>query len=166
MRRGALLVAVALAAACSDINNHLLEGQQYEPGGACLTAPTVIDDLPGSDPGDNCAPECLLVPAEGGSAVFITTTCPPYPGYPAPERQDAAHDAADPCLAAFTAYYSDAGVCTGLDGAAPEASMDAGRDASDAAMSDATLDAGGEASVETSVEAAADASQGDAAPVD
>ena len=131
---------LSAAAACSSINNHLLEGQQYSAGGACLAAPAVIDDLPGDDPGDNCAPECLVVPARGGGAVFITTTCPPYAGYPPPEMRGAARDAADPCVGAFAAYDSDAGPCASLDGALPEASADAAAP-TDAAHADATLDA-------------------------
>jgi len=83
------------------------------------------------------------VPAEGGPVVFITTTCPPYAGYPPPELQDAAHDAGDPCVAAFAAYYSDAGACTGVDGATPETGTDAAQDAPDGAPPpDATVESG------------------------
>ena len=135
------LLASAGAAACSDIDNHLLEGQQYSPSGACLTPPEVIDDLSGSNPGDNCTPECLTVPQPGGgTAVYITTTCPPYPNYPAPELPDAARDAADPCVGAFSVYFADGGgaVCTSLDGG-----VDAGTDAADGgAKGDATVEAG------------------------
>jgi hypothetical protein len=151
---GALLAA---SVACSDINNHLLEGQQYSPAGACLAAPTVIDDLPGGDPGDNCAPECLRVPAEGGAVVFITTTCPPYAGYPAPELQDAGHDAADPCVGAFAAFYGDASVCTSLDGEAPEASAGASDAARESATTDASAEAAADGGAEAAVESGADA---------
>jgi hypothetical protein len=135
-------VGAAGAAACSDINNHLLEGQQYIAAEKCLTTPAVVDDLPGSDPGDNCAPECVVVPAANGNpqTVFITTTCPPYPGYShpgySPELAGAARDAADPCVGAF-AVYADGAVCTSLDGGAAEAASDGG---GDAARGDAAAD--------------------------
>jgi hypothetical protein len=139
----ATLLAVAGAVACSDIDNHLLTAQEYYPGNNCLTVPEVIDDLTGSDPGDNCAPECLLVPQQGGgNAVFITTECPPYPGYNSVELQDAAKDAADPCVGAFAVYDEDGGapVCTSLD-AEVEASDEADGGKADAAV-DGSADAG------------------------
>jgi hypothetical protein len=147
--RTAALLAVVGAAACSDINNHLLEGQQYYAPGACLSPQEVIDDLPGNDPGDNCTPECLVVPPQGGNpqTVYVTTTCPPYPGYPAPELPDAAKDAADPCVGAFAAFYADAGaICTSFEGGV-EAAVDAAKDAPDG---------GNEAAVEAAVEASGD----------
>lgn len=171
MKRRGLLLAVGFGAAaaacvvaCQDINNHLLEGQQYEPGGACLSAPAVIDDLPGADPGDNCAPECVTVPASPGvpESVIITTTCPPYPHYSPPEAADASRDAADPCTGAFAAYF-DGAVCSSLEGGGPEAASDAARGndaAGDAALDaalDATLDAtldGGASAPEAATDAA------------
>jgi hypothetical protein len=146
--RTAALLALAGAAACSDIDNHLLEGQQYYADGACLSPSEVIDDLNGSDPGDNCAPECLVVPPTGGNpqAVYITTTCPPYPNYTA-ELQDAAKDSADPCVGAFAAFFEDGGdICSSYD-AAVEASSDAG-------------DGGLEAAVEAGADAGVDAPTG------
>lgn len=141
----AVAVLAAVAGACDSINNHLLEGQEYLPAGACLTEPSAIDDLPGSDPGSNCAPECLGVPGEGGPTYFVTTTCPPYPGYPAAEKVDAAHDAADPCVGAFAAYM-DGSLCKLVDGALPEA---APAEASPDVASD-VADGGTEAAVEAS----------------
>jgi hypothetical protein len=131
------------AEACSDINNHLLEGQQYYAPGQCLSPQEVIDDLPGADPGDDCTPECLIVPETSNSpqAVYITTTCPPYTAnYPTAELQDAAKDAADPCVGAFAAYYADGGgdICTSFEGGI-EAGADAAKDA----------DSGRDAPVET-----------------
>jgi hypothetical protein len=152
--RAAALLALVGAAACSGINNHLLEGQQYYAPGACLSPQEVIDDLPGDDPGDNCTPECLVVPPSGGSAqtVYITTTCPPYPNYPAPELQDAAKDAADPCVGAFAAYYADGGaVCTSFEGGVVEAGVDAAKDGGDA-----TVEAAAEAGAEAGPDAAAE----------
>jgi len=142
VRRAAVLLALMGAAACSDINNHLLEGQQYYAPGACLGPSEVIDDLTGGDPGDNCAPECLQVPQQNGQPVYyVTTTCPPYPGYPAPELQSAAKDAGDPCVGAFAAYYGDGGLCTSFEGG-----IEAGTDASDGGVpADATVDGSSEA---------------------
>jgi hypothetical protein len=146
--RWACLLSLVGAAACSDINNHLLEGQEYYAPGECLSPQEVIDDLPGADPGDNCTPECLIVPETSNSptAVYITTTCPPYTAnYPTAELQDAAKDAADPCVGAFAAYYADGGgaICTSFEGGVVEASVDAAKD-------------GGDATVEAAAEAAAD----------
>jgi hypothetical protein len=144
--RVAAVVALMGAAACSDINNHLLEGQQYYAPGECLGPQEVIDDLNGSDPGDNCTPECIEVPqASGGPVYYITTTCPPYPGYPPPELQDAAKDAADPCVGAFAAYYGDAAICESFEGG-----IEAGPDASDGGVhSDATVEASVDATADT-----------------
>jgi hypothetical protein len=143
------IAAVAGAVACSDINNHLLEGQQYIASGACLTPQSVIDDLPGSDPGDDCPPECVTAPMQGGgTAVFITTTCPPYPGYSV-ELPDAGHGAGDPCVGAFAAYEAGT-ICSSLDGGL-EAASEAGADAG--AHPEAAVDAGVEAAVEASADA-------------
>jgi hypothetical protein len=140
-----VLVALMTAAACSDINNHLLEGQQYYAPGECLGPSEVIDDLSGSDPGDNCTPECLQVPQQNGQPVYyITTTCPPYTGYAPPELPDAAKDAADPCVGAFAAFYGDGGLCTSFEGG-----IEAGVDAADGgAHTDATVDGGAEAAAD------------------
>lgn len=148
-RRGAAVLALMGAAACSDINDHLLEGQQYYAPGACLGPSEVIDDLTGGNPGDNCAPECIQVPQSNAPPVYyISTTCPPYPGYPPPEVQSAAKDAGDPCVGAFAAYYGDGGLCTSFEGG-----IEAGADAADGgAHGDATVDGG----VEAGPEAAAD----------
>ncbi len=154
--RAAVLLALTGAAACSDIDNHLLEGQQYYAPGACLSPPEAIDDLPGSDPGDNCTPECLVVPPAGGSpqTVYITTTCPPYTAnYPTSERQDAAKDAADPCVGAFAAYFADGGaICTSFEGGVVEAGVDGAKDAADGG--DATTEAAAEAAADGGVDAA------------
>ena len=162
LRASLLVAAVAVVAAgaqaCSDINNHLLEGQQYYAPGQCLSPQEVVDDLPGGDPGDNCTPECLVVPAQGGSpqTVYITTTCPPYPGYGTPELPDAAKDAADPCVGAFAAYYADGGdICTSFEGG-----IEAGADAADGAGKTDAGDATAEASAEASADAS-DAGAGD-----
>ncbi len=150
-RRATPLLAFFAAAACSSINNHLLEGQLYYAPGACLSPPEVIDDLDGTDPGDNCTPECLVVPASGGSpqAVYITTTCPPYPHYPAPELQDAAKDAADPCVGAFAAYYADGGaICTSFEGGVVEAGEGAAKEGGNDATAEAAAEAGADGGVD------------------
>ncbi len=160
-------LVTTLVAACDTINNHLLEGQQYSAAGACLAAPTVIDDLPGGDPGSGCTPACLKVSVyEGGTAVFITTTCPPYAGYtsPAPELPDAAHDAADPCVGAFAVYFSDAAACTTLD-AGVDAATEAGGDARADAALEASADGAAEVSTADAPTSAAD-SPADAPPGD
>ncbi len=177
MKRAVALLAVVLGAgACDEPNNHLLEGQEYDPQAACLGPAEVIDDLPGSDPGDNCSPTCIIATGEDQTAVFITTTCPPFPGY-ASETPDAASGQSDPCKGAFAVYANvDAGQCTGLEGgtdAASDAMADAmadattdaetGADAGSDAGADATRDATvpAEASMEAATESGTDAPPGD-----
>jgi hypothetical protein len=151
VKRGATLLAMAAAAACSSIDNHLLFGQQYDPAAGCLEPAQAIDDVAGSDPG-SCAPACLLATEEGGSVVFITTTCGPYPPYLTQEPADAATSAGDLCKGAFAAYTRGA-VC-GPDAATmPEGGLDAGPEAGADAATDARLDANADAGVDAAVDA-------------
>jgi hypothetical protein len=142
-----LLAVAAAAAACSPADNHLLYGQEYEPTGACLAPAQAIDDVAGPDPG-TCAPRCLqAATADGGPAMFITTTCPPYPSYLALVAQDAGTSAGDLCKAAFAAYASDS-VCGSDAGRVLEAGIDEGSDADVATDARPDADAGVEAAVD------------------
>ena len=132
--------SAAIVAACSGINNHLLEGQQFVPGSGCIDPAVVIDDVAGGDPG-TCAPECIVASAEGGPLVFVTTTCPPYPPYFTSEKQGGSHPASDPCPAAFAAY-ADGSLCTGEAGAPVEAGPEAASDAHPEGAVEASSDAG------------------------
>jgi hypothetical protein len=71
-------VAFVFAAACSDTASHILQGSFYVAGRDCLGTPSSVDVVSGGDPG-TCAPACVVqINAEGGPAVYVTTTCPPY----------------------------------------------------------------------------------------
>ena len=156
MKRIALLAAVALLAACDDTNVHLLYGQQYDTQFGCMLPQQSIDVINGPDPGQSCTPVCITATVEGGTYVYISTTCPPYDPYPS-EQKTGTHGSTDPCTAAFAAY--DANIECGPDGGPPDGGLDAGSDAKsgfDATM-DAPSDSPAEAAPETGAETGSDA---------
>jgi hypothetical protein len=140
-----LLLTLGALAACSPVDNHLLEGQQYVASGACLDPAQAIDDVGGPDPG-TCAPTCLVASEDGGPVVIITTTCGPYPSYFTSESPDAATATSDPCKGAFAAYA--AGTVCLPDGGAPDAHAEGGADAEAGADAHADADAGAEAAAD------------------
>jgi hypothetical protein len=115
MRKGLLSLATALAiASCDDVYVHILTGQQYDPVNECVQAPAGIDVVSGGATGDNCDPTCLVATAGDSSFVYVTTTCPPYPGDYTAEGQDATTGPSDPCtgaLAAYGGYLADGATC-------------------------------------------------------
>jgi hypothetical protein len=154
VKRLALLAAVAALAACDDTNVHLLYGQQYDTQYACMLPEQSVDVINGPDPGQSCSPVCITATVEGGTFVYVSTTCPPYDPYPS-ESQAQTHGPSDPCTAAFKAY--DGNIECGPDGGPPEGGVDAGSDGG--AGSDATLDAPSDAPPDTAPEAALDANE-------
>ena len=78
MRRHALLAV--LLAGCDTDPVHSFVGRRYVPAGDCLDPPSVIDVVVG-DAG-TCPLKCLAAKVEGGTTVYTTVECPPYPvGY-------------------------------------------------------------------------------------
>jgi hypothetical protein len=121
-----LALALAFVAACSDQVSHILSGRFYVEGRGCLGTPSSVDVVSGGDPG-TCAPACIVQQnAEGGPAVYITTTCPPY----SPDYDTTATNLdCTPALAAFARDDTCESDGASTDPIVPEA----GTDASDAA---------------------------------
>jgi hypothetical protein len=75
-------VLLLLVAACDDPQTHVLPGSLYEVDRDCVDPTASIDVVPGPDPGNACAPMCLVTPAGQNGApagIYVTTECPPYP---------------------------------------------------------------------------------------
>jgi hypothetical protein len=113
----------ALAGACGDPAAHLFSARLYDAQRGCLgAAAQAIDVISGGGSGGACAPVCLVAPGDdGGSAVYVSTDCPPYPHGAAVEDADAAADPADPCAGALAAFNAGT-TCTdaGAADASPE----------------------------------------------
>ena len=134
MRRAAVPAAlacvleIAASAGCGDAVSHILQGRLYVDGRDCLGTPSSVDVVSGGDPG-TCAARCLVPKnvLDGGHAVYVTTTCPPY----SPDYDTSGTDPDCPkALAAFTrddTCIADGGSTHPPDAAAP------GADAGDAA---------------------------------
>jgi hypothetical protein len=107
-------LTAALAVSCDDPEVHILSGQLYEPQHGCLEPSAGVDVVAGSPKGDSCSPECLTLSASetagDAAAIYVTTTCPPYPEDFTAEAQGAATGDGDPCVGAFAAY-DDGGAC-------------------------------------------------------
>jgi hypothetical protein len=137
MRWALVLPAVVAVASCDEPGVHILTGQLYDPMLGCVGPSNSIDVVSGPSAGDGCDPQCLLV--GDASAVYVTTVCPPYPGDYHSEAEDAAADAADPCVGAFAAYAA-------YDGAdCPPFVPDAGDEGDDGGEAGAGDDGGGSA---------------------
>jgi hypothetical protein len=156
MRRVAFVVAGAMLVGarfgtlgCNDSGSHIYAGAAYDPTLGCLDPLTSVDVVTGPEPMTPCGPVCIVAPPEdGGQAVYVSTMCAPYPGYP-----NVVEPATNPlCVPALAAFHRDA-LC--IDGgvvlppqpdAGPDAaSLDAGVDAPADAAEDATIaDAGAE----------------------
>lgn len=104
-----VVAAVGAIAACDDVPVHILSARAYNAPYACLEPTAGVDVVQGGATGDNCAPTCLTASASPTlTYVYITTTCPPYPGDYTAESQAQATDPSDPCTGAFAAYTAGA----------------------------------------------------------
>ncbi|MFO0665060.1 MAG: hypothetical protein U0174_13990 [Polyangiaceae bacterium] len=76
-----LAASIVFGLACSeDVVGHIFRGRKYDQAGGCLEIPTAVDVVEGSDPGEGCPLGCLVrKEGDGGTTVYIATTCPPYP---------------------------------------------------------------------------------------
>ena len=76
-----IAAAVASVTACTeDVVGHIFRGRKYDQDKGCLDIPTAVDIVEGADPGEGCPLGCLIrTEADGGTNVYIATTCPPYP---------------------------------------------------------------------------------------
>lgn len=70
-----------IVSACTDSPTHVFFGQEYDPVRDCLRSVTAVDTISGNDTGQSCNLVCIAAPPdpEAGVAVFVSTTCPPYP---------------------------------------------------------------------------------------
>jgi hypothetical protein len=148
---------MAAVTSCDDVGVHILSGELYDPALACLGPTAGVDVVQGGATGDNCAPTCLVATSGDSSFVYVTTTCPPYPGDYTSESSSQATDPSDPCTGAFAAYVAEAGcppvgtcgdggVEAAADGACPAGNDGGGDGASGEASSGA--DGGGDAGTE------------------
>jgi hypothetical protein len=98
------LQALLALGACGDPVSHPYAGRQYLEDRGCLSLPSVVDVVPGGDPG-SCPPTCLFTngdPSRGTTrAVYIGTKCPPFP----PDYDTSGKDPA--CEAAIAAFARD-----------------------------------------------------------
>ncbi|MGD0529211.1 MAG: hypothetical protein ABSE49_28995 [Polyangiaceae bacterium] len=141
-KKWALVVPAVLAmASCDQPDVHILTGQLYDPGEACVGESNGVDIVQGPSTGDNCNPACLTISAGDATSIYVTTICPPFPGDYSVENPDEAGSASDPCTGAFAAYgaFEDSGaVCAATtDDAGEGGSDDDGGTSGDAAPSDA-----------------------------
>ena len=67
--------------ACTESPTHVFFGQEYDPVRDCLQSVTAVDTISGNDTGQSCNLVCIAAPPdpEAGVAVYVSTTCPPYP---------------------------------------------------------------------------------------
>jgi hypothetical protein len=77
---GALAFACIMhAVGCGDSGTYLLVGRFYLERRDCLGTSSTIDAIGGDGP-NACAPTCLVQKAyDGGTGVYVTNTCGPYP---------------------------------------------------------------------------------------
>lgn len=146
------LVAVA---ACDDqVGTYVYRGRKYDPEKQCLEAIRSLDVIDSKTEPALCAPVCLVQTAyDGGRAVYVSSTCPPYPfGFDTTGK--------DPmCVPALTAADRVGGCLPappdgGRDGA-PEpvdASLDASDAGTDASQVDASSDSGDAASADAATD--------------
>jgi len=115
-----------LAAACCSDGTHIYSGRLYRDDRTCLATTSSIDVISGDDPG-TCAPVCLVQKSgDGGTAVYVSTMCAPYPPGHETNGQDPR------CAGAFAALSRD-DTCL-LDGSTHPTPKDAS--APDASSSD------------------------------
>ena len=70
-----LLAASLLLAGCSDPVSHVFAGRLYQPTRGCIESTTSIDVVEGAQPAAPCDRACLV----GSGAIYVSTTCAPYP---------------------------------------------------------------------------------------
>ena len=96
---------LVLLIGCDTDPVHSFVGRRYEPAPAdCLDPPSVLDVVIGDS--GTCPLKCLAFKADGGTTVYTTLDCPPYPpGYdpteldPQCKPAKAAFDAKRTCAA-------------------------------------------------------------------
>jgi hypothetical protein len=144
MRWTVFVPALLIAVACDPPDVHILTGQLYDPGAACVGPSSGVDVVQGPSTGDACNPSCLSIASGDASYVYVTTICPPFPGDYTVEAEDAATGAGDPCTGAFAAYadFEDSGVTCPV--VADDAGEEGGSDGGDAG-SDGGTDAAADA---------------------
>ncbi len=116
---------VHLLACGSDEGTHVYLARFYLEARDCLGTPSSIDVISGEEPG-TCAPICLRqIRADGGRAIYASTTCPPYPG------PDFDKTGSDPACPAAIAALARGDTCLSDGGSTkpqPRPAMDAGSD--------------------------------------
>jgi hypothetical protein len=68
-----------VAAACGE-TSHVFAGRLFLDPPGCMGASSSIDVVSGDPPKLPCAATCLVQPlGDGGSAIYVSTMCAPYP---------------------------------------------------------------------------------------
>lgn len=71
---------VALVACENQSGTYVYRGRKYDPGTKCLEAPRALDVLEVDQLPALCVDTCLTQrDYDGGLAVYVSQTCPPYP---------------------------------------------------------------------------------------
>lgn len=158
-------LAAAFELACGGPDSHVLSGRRYLADRDCVEGLTSVDVVEGPDPGRECDPQCIVGQSpllDGGSAIYVTTQCPPYP----PTFDLSGSNVACPgALAAFERkdFCKPEGSTNPRDAGedAADASEDAADASEDAADASETSDAGEDASSDAALDDASEPSDAD-----
>ena len=132
--------------ACDRTGTYVYRGRKYDPTKQCLEAVRSLDVVEATNEPALCVPVCLVQTSyDGGTAVYVSSTCPPYPYGLDTSGKDPmcvpalrAADQVSGCLP----LPPDGGPDASPDATVPEppsdASVDASPDASDGSPSDAS----------------------------
>lgn len=122
---GAGALACSLhATACREEGTYLLSGRFYLDARDCLGTASTIDVVSGDGP-NPCAPTCLVQKDyDGGTAVYVTSTCGPY-------ALDLEASGTDPRCAKALAAFERNDTCQANGTSTNPPKTDAGADAGD-----------------------------------
>ena len=115
MRGRSIAAPVALVVACGG-GTYVYAGKRYLEDRLCLDGQTSLDVLEGEAPG-SCPPVCLVQASlDGGRAIYVATTCAPYP----PGFDKSGSDPSCPSALAAAARANGCLEDGGLEGGSPD----------------------------------------------
>ncbi|MBK8213814.1 MAG: hypothetical protein IPK71_08690 [Myxococcales bacterium] len=152
---------VALVACENQSGTYVYRGRKYDPGTKCLEAPRALDVIEVEQLPALCVDTCLTQKDyDGGLAVYVSQTCPPYPpGFDVSGKEPL-------CVPALEAAKNASGCIPPPPDGGPDASGDADTpdastpDASTPDASDASIPDAGDASTLDAGDASADVGPG------
>ncbi len=118
--------------ACDRTGTYVYRGRKYDPTKQCLEAVRSLDVVEATNEPALCVPVCLVQTSyDGGTGVYVSSTCPPYPyGFDLSGK--------DPMCAPALRAADQVSGCLPL---APDGGPDASPDATVTELSDASPDA-------------------------